>query len=369
MQQHLKNAKKKAATAVSPHGAETAVAARRKKSSYLWVATLTRQMAHLTLEQRYKIAALRKAGASKSQIADLIGVHRSTIGREISRNADARSGVYKAELAQRKTQQRHKEKPKRIHLTVEVEASILYYLTQDYSPEQIKGKCDRASKTMVSIERIYQYIWADKKKGGHLHKYLRTKGKKYAKRGQLKGARGQIANRTSIDERPEIVERKERLGDLEIDLIIGKGHQQALLTINDRATGLLFMDKVLTKRAEEIQAKAIELLQDWIPLIKTITSDNGKEFARHERIAQALNIDFYFAHPYHSWERGANENLNGLVRQYFPKQMDFRGIDQTQIKSVVDRLNNRPRKRFGFLSPNEMLKHKLEQQPAVAFMT
>jgi IS30 family transposase len=326
-------------------------------------------MKHLTLEQRYEIAALQQAGNSVSRIAEQIGKDRSTIYREIKRNADARSGQYKAELAQRKTQQRHKDKPKIIHLTAAVEATILYYLTQEYSPEQIKGRCEREGKAMVSIERIYQYIWADKRKKGQLYKYLRTKGKKYAKRGHLKGARGQIANRISIDERPKIVDRKERFGDLEIDLIIGKGHQQALLTINDRATGLLFMDKVLTKRAEEIQAKTIELLQDWIPLIKTMTSDNGKEFARHERIAQALNIDFYFAHPYHSWERGANENLNGLVRQYFPKHMDFTSIDQTQIEQVLDRLNNRPRKRFGFLSPNEMLKHKLEQQPTVAFMT
>lgn len=326
-------------------------------------------MVHLTLEQRYEIAALRKSGSSISQIAVQIGKHKSTISREINRNADGRNGAYKADLAQRKTQQRHKHKPKKIRLTADVEATILYYLTQEFSPEQIKGRCDLEGKDMVSIERIYQYIWADKRKQGDLYKYLRTKGKKYAKRGHLKGSRGQISNRTSIEQRPEIVDRKERFGDLEIDLIIGKGHHQALLTINDRVTGLLFMDKVLTKQAEEIEAKTIELLKDWKPFIITMTSDNGKEFARHQGIAQALNIDFYFAHPYHSWERGANENLNGLVRQYFPKHMDFSSIDQTQIERVIDNLNNRPRKRFGFLSPNEMIKHKLDQHPAVAFMT
>ncbi|MEM8523606.1 MAG: IS30 family transposase [Bacteroidota bacterium] len=326
-------------------------------------------MAQLTLKQRYEIAALRKAGTSMSQIAAQIGKHKSTISREINRNADARSGEYRAELAQRKTQQRHKKKPKKIYLTASVEATILYYLTQEYSPEQIKGRCEREGKQMVSIERIYQYIWTDKKKGGQLYKYLRTKGKKYAKRRHLKGSRGQICNRISIEQRPEIVDRKERFGDLEINLIIGKGHHQALLTINDRATGLLFMDKVLTKKAEEIEAKTIELLQDWKPFIMTITSDNGKEFARHQSIAQALNLDFYFAHPYHSWERGANENLNGLVRQYFPKNMDFSSIDQFQIQHVIGVLNNRPRKRFDFLSPNEMLMRKLDQHHGVAFMT
>jgi len=326
-------------------------------------------MAQLTLEQRYEIAALRKAGSSITKIANQIGKHKSTISREIKRNADGRSGAYRAELAERKAKQRHKEKPKKTALNAEIEARILYYLTQEYSPEQIKGKCEREGKDMVSIERIYQYIWVDKKRGGRLYTYLRTKGKKYAKRGHKKGSRGQIPNRTGIEQRPQVVDLKERFGDLEIDLVIGKEHQQALLTINDRATGLLFMGKVPNKKAEEIETKTIELLQDWKPLILTITSDNGKEFARHQAISEQLNIDFYFAQPYHSWQRGANENLNGLVRQYFPKDMDFKSINQAQINHVVNTLNNRPRKRFHFLSPNEMLKQKIEQHNDVAFIT
>ncbi|MEO1185703.1 MAG: IS30 family transposase [Cyanobacteria bacterium J06636_27] len=326
-------------------------------------------MAQLTLEQRYEIAALLKTGSSLTKIASQIGKHKSTISREIRRNADGRSGAYRAELAQRKTQRRHKEKQKKITLCAEIEARILDYLTQEYSPEQIKGRCKREGKAMVSTERIYQYIWEDKKRGGILYTYLRNKGKKYAKRGQTKGSRGQIPNRISIEQRPEVVELKERFGDLEIDLVIGKGHQQALLTINDRATGLLFMDKVPNKKAEEIEAKTIELLQDWKPLIWTITSDNGKEFARHQTISEQLNIDFFFAQPYHSWQRGANENLNGLVRQYFPKNMDFKSINQAQIKQVVNTLNNRPRKRFDFLSPNEMVKLKIDQHKDVAFIT
>lgn len=326
-------------------------------------------MGHLKLEQRYKIETLREMGKSLTEIGEAIGKDKSVVSRELRRNVDGRNGVYKADLAHRKANTRHKSKPKRKRLTAEVEANLLYYLKKDFSPEQIKGRAVVDGKSMVSVERIYQYIWADKKAGGKLYRHLRTKGKKYAKRGQNKGRRGQIIGRVDIDQRPAIVDRKERFGDLEIDLVIGKGHQQALLTINDRATGLLFMDKVPSKEARQIELKTVELLQDWLPLIQTITSDNGKEFARHQQIAEKLDIDFYFAKPYHSWERGANENLNGLVRQYFPKDMEFKTIQKADIEQVVNIINNRPRKRFGFLSPNEMVSKKIDQTDNVAFIT
>ena len=311
------------------------------------------KMAHLTSEQRYKIGAYYALGKSFSEIGAYIGKDKSVISREIKRNSDGRSGVYKADLADRKAKVRHKQKHKRQDLDAEVEANILYYLSMDYSPEQIVGRAKIEGKKMVSVERVYQYIWADKRKGGTLNNYLRSKGKKYVKRGLKNGKRGVIPNRVDIDERPGIVQKKERFGDLEIDLIIGKGHKGALLTINDRATGTLFMDKVASKEARVIEAKAIELLQDWKPWIKTITSDNGKEFTNHTAIADELGIDFFFAKPYHSWERGANENLNGLVRQYFPKEREFMTITKEEINEVVNILNNRPRKRFGYQTPNE----------------
>lgn len=167
---------------------------------------------------------------------------------------------------------------------------------------------------MICIESIYQYIWKDKCKGGILYKKLRTLGKGYRKRSHLKDNRGFISVRVDIDKRPAIVDAKQILGDLEIDLVIGKNHKGALLTINDRSAGMLFMGKVENKVASTIEAKTIELLSDWKPVLKTITSDNGKEFANHKEIAENLEIDFYFAKPYHSWEKGANENLNGLSR-------------------------------------------------------
>ena len=327
------------------------------------------KMAHLTSEQRYKIELYHALGKSFSEIGDYIGKDKSVILREIKRNADQRSGVYKADLADRKAGIRHKCKQKRKDLDAEVEVDILYYLNIDYSPEQIAGRSELEGRVMVSVERIYQYIWADKRAGGILYKHLRSSGKKYVKRGLKNGKRGVIPNRVDIEQRPDIVQKKERFGDLEIDLVIGKGHKGALLTINDRATGTLFMDKVESKEAHVVEAKTIELLQDWKPWIKTMTSDNGKEFTNHTAIANELDIDFFFAKPYHSWERGANENLNGLVRQYFPKEREFTNITKEEINEVVTLLNNRPRKRFGYQTPNEILNQKINTTVSVAFIT
>jgi IS30 family transposase len=226
-------------------------------------------------------------------------------------------------------------------------------LREDYSPEQVVGFLKQEGTACVSHERIYQHIWADKKRGGNLYKHLRTKGKRYRKRGAAKDKRGTICNKVSIEERPDIVEEKSRFGDLEIDTVIGKNHQGAIVTINDRATGMLKMKKIQKKEAALVKEAALELLQEWKPLIHTITSDNGKEFALHQDIAKELGIQFYFAHPYHSWERGANENLNGLIRQYIPKKTNFADISDQFIADIQDKPNNRPRKRLNFKSPNQ----------------
>jgi IS30 family transposase len=326
-------------------------------------------MTHLTLEQRYKIEAYKNTGRSISEISEYIDKHKSVVSREIKRNSDGRSGIYKASLAERKCRNRQKVKHKKCTFNANVEANVLYYLSMDYSPEQACGRSKVDDREMVSPETIYQYIWLDKRKGGVLYKYLRTKGKKYKKRGSLKDSRGSITDRVDIDKRPAIVEAKDRIGDMEIDLVIGQNHKGALLTINDRATGILFMAKVGSKEASVIQLNTIELLQDWSGLIKTITSDNGKEFANHKLIANCLEIDYYFAKPYHSWERGANENLNGLVRQYFPKKTSFASITNKEVENVINILNNRPRKRFGYKTPNEIFAQKLNDLDTVAFIT
>jgi len=236
-------------------------------------------MSHLVISQRYEIYYLQKQGFNSTDIAKNLGVHKSTISRELNRNSDRRNGVYKVELAQKKSKERHINKPKLIRFTKEIKDFVTYWLKEDYSPEQIVGKSKILQVACVSVERIYQFIWTDKKQGGMLYTHLRTLGKRYQKRGNTNSHRGQIAGRIPIEQRPDIVEKKERLGDLEIDLVIGKDHKGALLTINDRATGMLKMAHVKNKSAKEVELKTIELLEPWMPFIHTITSDNGKEFA------------------------------------------------------------------------------------------
>ena len=308
-------------------------------------------MAHLTKPQRYTIEAMLKEGHTQSEIARVIGKNKSVVSREIKRNRDLRSGSYSQDLAQRKYQKRQKEKPKRVRFTDAVKTEVETLLKEDYSPEQVVGTLKKVGKDTVSIETIYQYIWKKKKQGGTLHKHLRNQGRRYRKRGNSKDNRGVIQNRVDIDKRPKVVEDRSRFGDLEVDLIIGKNHKQAILTINDRASGMLKMTKVKSKKAEEVSRAIVEQLQDWKPYLHTMTADNGKEFAEHLFVAEELNIDHYFAKPYHSWERGSNENLNRLVRQYLPKKTDFTTITDQQIKEIEDKLNNRPRKRFNYENP------------------
>jgi IS30 family transposase len=320
-------------------------------------------MSHLTLEQRYTIEVLLTQGFKQKDIANYISRNKSVVSREIRRNRDERSGQYKQSLAQRKYEKRLFDKPKKIYFTDSIRIMVEEKLTQKLSPEQIVGMCKKADIACVSVERIYQHIWKDKKKKGNLHEHLRTGGKRYRKRGSSKDSRGIIKDRIPIEQRPPEVEQKQRFGDLEIDTIIGKNHKGAIVTINDRATGMLKMKKVAAKEAQAIKDASIELLKDWKPHLHTITADNGKEFAWHKVISKELNIDFYFANPYHSWERGANENLNGLIRQYIPKQTNFDNLTDEFILYVEEEINNRPRKRFNYESPKSMFNQK------VAFVT
>jgi IS30 family transposase len=301
-------------------------------------------------------------GYKQKQIAEAIGKDKSTACREIRRNCDARSGAYRYELAQRKCDKKHQTKPKKIRFTEQVKAYVDTLLKNDFSPEQIAGRAKSKNVEYVSHERIYQCVWADKKAKGSLFTHLRRKGRKYRKRGSAKDSRGIIKNRVDISQRPAIVNEKIRLGDLEIDTIIGKNHRGAILTINDRVSSYVWMAKLNGKNADELAMKAVEILQPHAHWIHTITADNGKEFADHKKIARQIGIDFYFAKPYHSWERGANENSNGLIRQYFPKGSSFESITNKQIQYVQHKLNNRPRKKLGFLSPIEFLSLNLLKQ-------
>jgi transposase, IS30 family len=325
-------------------------------------------MGHITESQRYTIEVMHKAGHKQVEIANTIGRDKSVVSREINRNCDGRSGDYRSDLAQRKYRKRQKEKPKHKRFTSEVQKDVEELISQDYSPEQAVETLKKQGKPSVSTERVYQHIWQDKKKGGTLHTHLRHQGRRYRKRGNQKDNRGIIKNRIDIDKRPKIVEERSRFGDLEVDLIIGKNHKQAIVTINDRASGMLKMRKVESKKADIVSRAIVAELEDWIPYLHTITADNGKEFADHQYVAQELNIDHYFAKPYHSWERGSNENLNGLIRQYFKKSTDFSTLTDKQIKEIENKINNRPRKRFNYENPIFVMNQLLFNQK-VAFVT
>lgn len=325
-------------------------------------------MKHLTVEQRYTIWAMMQQGLKQKEIALAIGKDKSVVSRELKRNCDNRNREYRADLAQRKYESRQKNKGKRICFTEEVKQYVDECLAKDFSPEQISGRAVVEGRKCVSHERIYQYVWKDKKAGGDLYTHLRHKGRRYRKRGNAKDSRGIIKDRVDISQRPEIVDQKQRLGDLEIDTMIGKNHKGALLTINDRVSSYVIIEKLNGKDAKELALKVIERLSCYKKRIHTITSDNGKEFAEHKMISSELKMDFFFAKPYHSWERGANENTNGLIRQYFPKKTSFENLSDQDIKRVEDVLNNRPRKKLNFLTPNEFLLRNLSNLK-VAFVT
>jgi IS30 family transposase len=328
-------------------------------------------MGHLTGEQRYEISAMLQAGFSRKTICDTIGRDKSVISRELHRNSDKRSGIYSAELAHRKYEKRKKEKPKKIRFTDKIRQMVVSGLNEDYSPEQIVGRAKSESRECVSHETIYRFVWNDKKKGGNLHKHLRNKGKKYNKRGLYKSSRGLIKDRVSIEERPGIVDEKLRFGDLEIDTVIGKNHKGALLTITDRVSLMEWIVKIPSKNAEALAKETVKALKPFEEYLHTITADNGKEFAEHKFISKNLKVNFYFAHPYKSCERGCNENANRLIRQYIPKKTDFDTFDNEYVKKIQDKLNNRPRKKLNFLTPNEFFLVNLQSKinNKVAFVT
>lgn len=304
----------------------------------------------LTYEQRYLIYQLLKIEQNQTEIAEILGVHRSTISRELKRNTGKRGYRYKQ--AQRMVERRKEKGRKRI--TPEDWLIIERYLRKDFSPEQISHWVMQGYGIQVSPEWIYQHIWRDKKNGGHLYKHLRRK-KKYRKRGAYGDNRGQIPHQKRIEQRPAIVERRERIGDWEADTIVGKGMKGAIVTLVDRKSRFLRMGLVEQRTKEAVTESIIDLLQDYP--VHTITCDNGKEFANHEAIAHALQADIYFAHPYASWERGTNENTNGLIRQYIPKDMAFGTLSDFDISFVEYRLNTRPRKCLSFSPPMVFLKN------------
>ena len=307
----------------------------------------------LTQGQRYQIYALLKTEHSQTKIAAVIGVNKSTISRELGRNRGQR-GYRPKQAHQFAQQRRRKAVPKRI--STDTWTRIDEKIRQDWSPEQISGWMKKNTGTNVSHEWIYHHIYLDKRTGGDLHKHLRCQ-KKRRKRAGNYDRRGKIPHQISIEERPEIVENRERLGDWEVDTIIGARKQGAIVTLVDRKSRFTLLKHIAHRTAAATEVAILELLRPYQVDTHTITCDNGKEFANHQQIAQTLQVDVFFAHPYSSWERGTNENTNGLIRQYFPKGLDFSSITDDQISFVKERLNDRPRKCLDFQAPAMVFSH------------
>lgn len=314
---------------------------------------------HLTPEQRYKIDALLNTSEKITQksIAQQVGVSESTISREKKRNSRTRVG-YQAAYAQSLAKKRRYKKPFKIQGALE--EKILKDLQQEWSPEQIVGRMvlgntDKKS-AKVSHEAIYQYIYRKQKQGDKIYLQLRRRRKKRLKRLKKDDGRGKIPNKVMIDQRPAIIENKERIGDWEGDTIIGKDHQGAMLTLVERKSKYTLIFPLMSKNAKEVEDK-ISSFNSPIP-IHSITFDNGREFTNHQKIAQKLDCQVFFAFPYHSWERGLNENTNGLIRQYIPKKTNFKEYSDEYVLEVQNKLNNRPRKTLDFLTPIEYLKNK-----------
>jgi len=333
---------------------------------------MTKKYFQLTLEQRYQIEALKAAGHNQSFIAKGLGVDKSTISREVNRNVPKRgigAKKYSAGKAQNKTDTRHKIKPKKILFSEELKRDVVKKMTiEKLSPELISASWNRENKSGVSHESIYKFIWlakfSNRKEHTAFKKIYRLlkHGKRRRKRGNYKDNRGLIPNRISIDKRSKLAARRKRLGDIEVDLIIGKNHQGGLLVMLDRASLVTTIDKINSKKPTHIKRLILKRMKNNHHL-KTMTFDNDQAFGLHQEIAKELNIKTYFTRPYTSQDKGSVENRNGVIRRFYPKKTDFKNVKIKDVKEVETMINNRPVRKFNYKTPNEV--HLLKQSVAL----
>ena len=307
----------------------------------------------LTSGERYALSALRKQGCSQAEIARSLGRHPSTISREVRRNSKDRTGrVYRPALADDVAHWRRSRSRRNQRFTDEDWDVVIEHLRMEWSPEQIAGRLSRDGSLCISHETIYRYIWRDKRRGGSRYKLLRQAGKKRRKRYGAYDSRGRLAGKRHISERPAAAENRTHLGHWEIDTVLGST-KPCIVTLVERKIGYLIIGKLRNRTVAELNRVAIQLINSASVPIHTITADNGTEFHGYKKIEAETGARFYFANPHHSWERGTNENTNGLIRQYLPKRKSLANVTQTQCHRIADRLNNRPRKRLDFLTPKE----------------
>ena len=308
---------------------------------------------HLSLEERYYIEIELRKDTSSNKIAKALGRPQGTISKEIQRNKGKRG--YRHKQAHERSLKRCLDKVKPTKLTVKLCKKIADCLmNEQWSPEQMSGRWRSEENIEIHHETIYRYIYDDKAKGGKLHTYLRHYGKRYRKRNPSLGRHIGIPDRVDIDERPEVVNNRERLGDWEADTIIGKNHKGAVVTLDERVSKLRLAYPLARKKAIGVKDAIVSLLSPLQEWVKTITFDNGREFTEHMKASSSLACKTYFAKPYHSWERGQNENANGLLRQYFPKAMELHDVAVDKVVKAIDKLNSRPRKCLDWKTPYEV---------------
>lgn len=322
---------------------------------------------HLTEEDRYHIKGLLEAGKNQTEIATKLKVDKSTISRELKRNSGQKG--YRPKQANVKARQRWLSAPKAEKITKKIAKYISDCIRNDWSPEQISGRMKREGGVTLSHERIYQFVGEDKKNGGDLWTHLRWSCRKRKKRYGTRDRRGEIRGRRSIEKRKRKSNKRKKIGHMERDLILGTKHKGALLTVVDRKSRMTFAVRVKSKSSREIHTATLKALKPIKSVIETMTNDNGKEFADHKRTEKRLKAKIYFTHPYSSYERGTNENTNGLLRQYFPKnKTDFTKVTTRQVTAALNKLNNRPRKCLGFKTPLEVTRKELSKMKNVAFV-
>ncbi|RMF15976.1 MAG: IS30 family transposase [Gammaproteobacteria bacterium] len=313
--------------------------------------------AQLTQAQRYQIHALYTSGSCQAEIARKIGVHRSTICREL-RRLDGRND-YDPQKAHAQAVGFRVTAHNNSRIKGTLEAAIRVFLGIDFSPEQIAGVMKRFFGISISFQSIYRFLKRCYWYGDELYKKLRIAGKRRSYIGNegrhRKRRQAPVLNRISIHERPEEANLRSQTGHWEIDTVIGPRHASAILTLTERVSRYCILLKLRSKQSQSVIDALEERAFGLRTKVRTITSDNGSEFAKHQKIADLLQCKFYFADPYSAWQRGTNENANGLVRQYFPKHTDFNNITQEELDSVAFKLNNRPRKVLGFDTPANVL--------------
>lgn len=333
---------------------------------------MSKNYTHLSLEQRYQIEAYLKAGKKQKDVASLVGVSPSTISRELCRNYskfDPLKRGYSGSFAQQKTNYRHRNKPKRVILDDEIKQKIACCLkTEKWSPELISKVAKQKGEVMVSHEWIYKWIWDCKHKIREentaykdLYTYLRhgRHRRKRGKRSDNRGLAGTIKNRIPIEKRPAIVQKRKRLGDIEVDLMMGKGLKGAVLVMTDRTTLHTKLRKLRSKDSRDV-AKAIIGVKKKIEYpIFTLTFDNDRAFSMHELIGKELCADTYFTRPYSSQDKGTVENRIGVLRRFIPKGTDLTFVNQRILLKIENMINNRPIRKFNYLTANQMLERKI----------